>query len=72
MAKPHSVKMLPRTDKRRCTISLSADMDMRLTVYAKRHRLTRSQAASQAIASMVRGIRLGFGDDSTEKEESAA
>ena len=59
-------------DKRRCTITLTADMDLRLSVYAKKHRLTRSQAAAQAIAALVRGMKLAFGDASMREDGEAA
>jgi hypothetical protein len=62
----------PEDEDRRCTITLSADTDLRLSVYAKRHRMTRSQAATQAIKTLVRGMRLSFGDAAMSEEGEAA
>jgi hypothetical protein len=69
MAKAQAAKDV---EARRCTITLSLDQSIRLGVYAARHKLTRSQAAAQAVADLVRGIRIGFGDPAGREDGSAA
>lgn len=44
----------------RCNFTLDADLDLKFTTWARKHKLTRSQAANQAIALLVRGTRIGF------------
>jgi predicted transcriptional regulator len=56
---------------RRSTLSLPEDLDIRLTVFARKHRLTRSNALAQAVAQLCRGMRIGFGASESEDEEAA-
>jgi hypothetical protein len=57
-------------DGRRCHFTLDARIDERVSVYARRHKLTRSQVANQAFAALTRGIRIGFGAAPPGEEET--
>jgi hypothetical protein len=56
---------------RRSTLTLSEHQDLRLTVYARRHRLTRSEALQQAVSMLCAGMRIGFGTEDSEDGEAA-
>lgn len=60
-------------DVRRCNFTLTPDMDMKLTIFARAHRLTRSQAVAQAVAMLTQGVHaVGVKLDAPRESEPVA
>jgi hypothetical protein len=56
---------------RSCNFILPEHVDIRISTYARKHRITRSEACIRAFALLCAGMRIGFGGDEGESDEAA-
>ncbi len=60
------------TEGRRCNFTIISEMDIKLSAWARKHKVTRSKAANEAIALLVKGTRIGFpGEEGSEAGAAA-
>jgi hypothetical protein len=63
--KPEKVPM------RANNLELPEDLDIKLLVYARRHKMSRGQAFAIAVKKLTAGMRIGYGTDEGEEGEAA-